>query len=178
MTTPADVLSSRVATWEEYQAVGEDTCVEWIDGRLVVSPSPRRTHQRLSRRLATALEQVLPEGLEVDEAWSWKPGDDEFVPDVIVYPSTEEVVRFTGMPLLIVEVLSSNRTDDLVVKASKYAALGLPRYWVVDPDEPVLDAYVLDGGTSRREAQVVAGRPVELPVGPVALTVDLAGLLR
>ena len=178
MAVSTDVLPGRAATWEEYQEVGENTRVEWIDGRLVMSPSPSRAHQRASRRLAAALEQVLPEGFEVDEAWSWKPDADEFIPDVIVHPTTEETVRFTGMPLLVVGVLSSNRSDDLVVEASKYAALGLPRYWVVDPDEPVLDAYVLGGGSFRREAQVVAGRPVEVPVGPVALTVDLEGLLR
>ena len=143
-----------------------------------MSPSPRKSHQRLSRRLANALEAVLPEGFEVDEAWSWKPGADEFVPDVIVHPVTDEDVRFTGMPLLVVEVLSSNRSDDLVLKAVRYAALGLPRYWVVDAREGVLDAYVLGGDVFRREALVTTEGPVEISIGPASLTVDLAGLLR
>lgn len=41
--------------------------------------------------------------------------------------------RFTGIPDLVVEVLSTNRADDLVIKMQKYARYGAPRYWVVDP---------------------------------------------
>jgi Uma2 family endonuclease len=47
------------------------------------------------------------------------PGPDEFIPDVMVHPVTAENVRFTGTPLLLIEVLSTNRSDDLVVRTGK-----------------------------------------------------------
>ncbi len=39
--------------------------------------------------------------------WAWKVGRDEFVPDVIVFDaSSEDNIRYTGTPYLLVEILS------------------------------------------------------------------------
>jgi len=92
-------LDGTAMSWEEFDALGEIRA-EYIDGRVVMAPSPLQRHQPASRRMAELLESAAEPGFEVDEAWSWKPGRDEFVPDVLVYPSTEEQVRFTGMPVL------------------------------------------------------------------------------
>lgn len=171
--TPID----RPMTWHEYEALGEHTRAEYIDGWLVMSPSPTRQHQRASRKLANALDAVLPEGYEVVLAWSWKPRADEFIPDLIVHPVTDEQVRFTGTPVLAVEVLSGNRAVDLVLKTSKYAAIGLRHYWVIDPRDRVLDAFLLDGGTYRRAARVLDDMPADVDLGVATLTVDLGALL-
>ncbi len=44
--------------------------------------------------------------MKVLEAWSWNPAADEFVPDLIVFDDTDEEARYTGMPHLVVEILS------------------------------------------------------------------------
>ena len=97
MVANAAELDGTAMSWEEFDALGEIRA-EYIDGRLVMAPSPLQRHQRASRRLANLLESAANPGVEVDEAWSWKPGRDEFVPDILVYPSTDEQVRYTGIP--------------------------------------------------------------------------------
>ena len=74
----------------------------------------------------------------------------------MVTTPTEEQVRFTRTPLLVIEVLSSNRAHDLVTKFRKYAQAGLPRYWVVDPDARTVTAFALRSGIFEEIATVSA----------------------
>lgn len=177
MSIAARLADGQQMSWEEYEQLDEDPRLEYIGGQLVVSPSPTRLHQEISHRLVTMLKLVVTEDLAVTAAWSWKPGADEFIPDVMVHELTGESVRFTGVPQLAIEILSSNRGDDLIVKGSRYAAAGLPHYWVVDPRDAVLDAYVLVDGSYQRAAHVTSDAPAELSFGAASLHVDLAELL-
>jgi Uma2 family endonuclease len=133
-------------TWEEYQQLPEGVSIEYVDGQALVNPPPTRRHQRAARRIANLIEAVDPAAVSVDTEWGWKPGDDEFVPDVLVTGPTHEEVHYTGTPLLVVEVLSSNRAHDLRTKRSKYAAAGLPRYWTIDPETETVTALALVDG--------------------------------
>ena len=100
-------------------------------------------------------------------ACGWKPGADEFIPDLIVHDDMGEAVRLTATPHLIVEVLSSDRSADTVRKFAKYAAAGVPRYWVIDPAGPVVLAFELteDGGY-REAAEFGPDDEADLDVGP------------
>ncbi len=112
-------------------ALGESR-LEYIDSAARVNLSPRRSHQDASRQIANLLADALPPGFGVTEAWSWRPTNDEFIPDVMVLVDTDEDVRYTGLPELVAEIVSSDRSSDLVVKSRQYADAGLPHYWVVD----------------------------------------------
>lgn len=83
---------------------------EYIGGRLYVNAFPTGRHQRVVFRLQRQLDDQLPSGYEINRTIGWKPMGDEFGPDLIVYPAAdydETAPRFTGMPLLVVEVLAS-----------------------------------------------------------------------
>ena len=173
-----EALERRPATWEEYQALAEDVRAEYIDGEIVMVPAPRISHQNASRRLANLLEGVLPEGYLVVEGAAWKPGANEYVPDVMVCPDDGEDVRFTGTPALCVEVTSTNRANDYVTKVAKYAMAGLPHYWVLDP-AGTLDVLVLEeSGHYRLQTQVSVDQPEDVSFGIATACVNLTEILR
>src|SRR4051812_32810469 len=102
MSSSAGLHLGQPMSWGEDTRRGEDARAENSAGGGGRAPSPPRRHQNAARRLADAIDAVLPPGYGVTTGWSWKPRRDEFIPDVMVYPETDEQVRFTGLPVLAV----------------------------------------------------------------------------
>ena len=54
--------------------------------------------------------------------------------------------RYNGAPKFIIEIVSSNRSHDMVTKLNLYKKAGVAEYWIVDPEEQVIIALELVDG--------------------------------
>ena len=166
-------------SWEDYEELGSNFRGEYIDGFLIMSPSPTGPHQDISYHLAKRIDAVLPKSAHFREAWGWKPGSDEFIPDLVVFDRKDatDSRRLSAIPHLVVEILSTDWAADIFKKAAKYAATGLERYWIVDPAGPEIMVYELRQGVFVETARHVPGTVATLDVGPAEITIDPADLL-
>ena len=54
--------------------------------------------------------------------------------------------RYNGAPRFIIEILSSNRSHDMLTKLNLYQKAGVAEYWMIDPDEKIISVLVLSDG--------------------------------
>jgi Uma2 family endonuclease len=83
-------------------------------------------------------------------------------------------------PLLVVEMLSaSSELYDVELKAALYERMGVPGYWVIDPLDPKLTVFELDGsGTAYERVAEVEGDKAFEAAQPFAVRIvprDLLG---
>ena len=140
----SDVLGlprGRALTRDDLDAMPDDGHrYELIDGILIVSPAPRRVHQRAVMRLGVLLFEACPDDAELLPApFDVVLADDTVIqPDLLVAPDADYTDRDLPVaPMLAIEVLSpSTRGIDLLLKKDRLLRAGCAHYWVVDPDEP------------------------------------------
>lgn len=155
---------------------------ELIDGELLVSPTPAVRHQWLSANLFTALARHAPDQLAVMFApVGVELGHDTHVePDLLVVPKTAMGGRkLDGRPVLVVEILSpSSRRTDAVRKRRVYERMGIPSYWIADPEAPSLTVLELVGDEYREVASAEGAETlrVEVPYPLTLVPEDLVAL--
>lgn len=182
--TTARVQPPHLLTVAQYLELDEPPWgyTELVEGRIVMSPSPHRRHNRAAYRLATAIEPQLPPGLEVlldlDVDLQLVPADEPGFsrrPDVVITRRAEGVVPARDV-LIVVEVVSpgSVRTDHMV-KRAEYADAGIPHYWIIDVRErPSLLACHLAGEFGYVDGGLVHG--VFTTDDPLPVRLDLDAL--
>ena len=130
----------------------DDLRYEVIDGELFLTPAPIPEHQHAIVELLVPIHQwvrsrgsgeILPApiGVVLDEETAVQPD--------LVYIASEHLGiigerGIEGPPDLVVEVLSpSTEARDRGVKMRRYAAAGIPHYWLLNLRARALEAYSL-----------------------------------
>lgn len=131
---------------------------EIIEGELFVSCSPGLTHERAGINLILLLGNFLemhPIGVIVGNTGVILSDHSGVIPDLVVFlnEQRETIItndRLTGPPALVIEILSpgsANIRRDRVFKLNLYAKHGVVEYWIVDPQNKILDRFVRKGSS-------------------------------
>ncbi len=112
---------------------------ELIDGELVSKMGKSRLHSIVVRLLAKWLAAVFGDDFLDIEVSVCLDQRNEFEPDAIVL-NKPALSILNSLPTaadirLVAEVSVSTREYDLGPKAARYAAAGIPEYWVLDIDQ-------------------------------------------
>jgi Uma2 family endonuclease len=93
--------------------------------------------------------QVIPAPFDVRLFYEDDESDDTVVqPDLVVVCDPEKLGKegCRGAPDLVIEILSpSNTAIEMHRKLNLYRDAGVPEYWVIDPEEKIIEVYLPDG---------------------------------
>ena len=149
----------RLYTFQEYlEYEGEpDVRYELVRGKLVPMSVSPHLHTNICKFLLYKFQRyfaaqnldlvanALATGVRTEE-------NSSRIPDVVVFSKTvwEQVIHrpgagvldFEEKPLLVVEIVSSNRRDDYVIKRNEYEIAQIAEYWIVDPKKKRVRVFV------------------------------------
>jgi Uma2 family endonuclease len=164
----------QVLDYDDYAAIPPDgKRWELLDGDVHVTPAPSPLHQWVSKRLQRQLEAYF-EARGLGRVYN-APIDviltphDVVQPDLVVVTDLGQVSTrgIEGAPTLLVEVLSpTTLLYDRTTKARRYAALGVPHFWLVEPEPRRIECYRLEGAEYQRVAVAERDATVESPDWP------------
>ena len=180
-------LASTGLSASDYEALPEDLCrlIEVVDGGVVVLPAPHRSHQRLVRRLADALEHHCGDDAAVTTSVDLRLREQPLLnrrPDIVVFDAglPDDAILRPGDCRLVVEVMSGNSvTADQLDKPAEYAWAGIEHFWRVEDTGGAADRrvfrYVLNPAT-RTYASAGVDDTVMFTSSPFPVDIDLRGL--
>ncbi|MEV6241160.1 Uma2 family endonuclease [Lentzea sp. NPDC051838] len=154
---------------------------ELIDGMLLVSPTPAPRHQKISMKLGSRLDAECPEDLHVFAApfAVRQSNNTELQPDLLVCRDSDLTHKLLhAPPLLAVEILSpSSVLNDFNTKKAVYERMGVPSYWVIDPEVPTLTVFEFGADGLYEQTAVVKAEKVFEATAPFPVRFSPAELL-
>ena len=174
LVAPVAVVE-RPMSWRNFLELPDSKRAEYSEGVAITTPPPTFEHQEICQRIRDALKSDLGADTVVAVATGWvQPGAGwTRIPDLMVLtqaPVGGDVV--TSPPAVVIEVLSSNRRDDLVAKSVEYHREGAEQYWIVDPRDRVIDIYARAASAWRHTHRLSDDTPsatISTAVGDVTL---------
>ena len=147
-------LIRRRASVEEFWSLPESVLpTEYIDGEIIMAPSPTMEHQSASRSIFRGLDRFVRDS-GADQLFYAPldvslPSGDVVQPDIF-FLSREDVRRARKQrrvrcaPLLVVEIISPGSvTLDTIRKRDLYERNGVREYWMVDIEKRTITQLVL-----------------------------------
>ena len=174
----------RIYTYSDYLQLPdeENYYYEILDGTLIKESAPTKAHQRTSRNLQRILEDYFwdrdPEAEIFNAPIDLTLSDTNVIqPDLVYAPDDSDSLdkrRINVIPELIVEVISpSTQRKDRIRKLGIYSRLGVPHYWIVDPQGRTLEAFMLsDSGEYVLSSSAEGGEVFTHPYYP-GLTIEI-----
>lgn len=154
MPTMSIAPATRLSYKEFCELPDDGQRYEILDGALFASPSPQTRHQRVIGRLFRMLSDHV-ETHDLGEVfiapYDVLLAEHDIVEPDLVYVSKERArivtdLHIRGVPDLLIEVLSPLRPQyDTQKKRERYAATGVPWYWLVDPQKQHVAELKLSG---------------------------------
>jgi len=148
---------NRRYTYADYLTWDDDKRYELIDGvPYLMSPGPNRAHQGILRELSLRIGIFLEDHpcklyfAPFDVRLNADDEDDTVVqPDLVVVCDGSKLDDHgcVGAPDFAIEILSpSSARHDMLKKYKLYQKVGIPEYWIVDPDRKLLQVCLLENG--------------------------------
>ena len=168
-------------TYKDYLLIDDDKRYEILRGGLIMVPAPFTIHQRLLIRLSVIFSNFIKEKKLGEMLVA--PTDVVLAEDTVVQPDILfinkerlDIIKEAAImdsPDLIVEIISpSSASYDTVEKRDIYEEYGVKEYWLVFPQEKVIEVLTLENNIYRefckgRKTGVVRSKII------VGLEVDL-----
>jgi len=138
----------RLYTVEDYNSWDESFRCELYEGALIVAEAPTTRHQGILTEILTKIHiflkdkqcKVFPAPFSVR---LFENEETIFEPDIVVICDDSKLNErgVDGAPDMVIEILSpSTARLDKKLKYDKYQKAGVREYWIVDPDNNLLEA--------------------------------------
>lgn len=164
-----DLDPDKLYTYADYLEWKFEERVELLKGKIFQMGAPGSNHQRVSKRLFSAINNYLTgRNCEVfyapfDVRIPRKSADDKdiitvFQPDlcVICDPTKIDEKGCLGAPDIVIEILSpGNNKKELKYKFDIYEEAGVKEYWIADPREKSVQIFLLINGKYSSEGYLI-----------------------
>ena len=142
-------------TYQDYLKLEDDKRYELIEGELIMVPAPGTEHQRNAREILVKLYLFVNE-TGLGEVF-FAPTDVILSEECVVQPDllfiSKERLNIIekrgvfGPPDLVVEIISpSTALFDATTKRDIYERFGIREYWLVSPEEKMVEVFTLEEG--------------------------------
>jgi Uma2 family endonuclease len=182
------IAGSIKLTADQFLALGEDppgVRLELVDGEIYVSPTPLPSHSFIDRQLTRILlNHIVANDLgellgDIDTKFD---DNDLRRPDLVfIQKSRRNIVgenAINGIPDLCVEIISpSSVAMDQTNKFELYKRHQVPNYWIIDPRDKSIEAFICKNGEYVLAASGSNSDLVRLPPFP-NLEIPLGSLWR
>ena len=157
-----------------------NTFHELLEGEEIVSPSPTRNHQITLGRVFSLLEHSVPHGEVILAPMDVYLDDSNIVQPDLLWIAEGSPAKWVegkylqGAPDLVVEIFSPGTVRrDKKEKFRLYEKFGVREYWMIDPDEKLLEMWQLKDS---KFVRVDVFGPSDVCTSPLLGKIDLTAI--